>query len=343
MKKFFAIFLFLLLAASGYVAYQFYSFPHQGYGPAAILEIKKGMGIAGLTQELKRLGLTSSTRKMDFYLRYKDVASHLKAGEYEFGPNTTPEQIAEKLIKGERLRRMLTIPEGYSLKDIAKLLSEKGWASADAFLKKAQSIDAATKQGLEGTSLEGYLFPDTYEIPKNVTEDQIIQMMTKNFKKQMNSDIIQKGQSLGLSRYQILTLASIIEKETGKAEERPLISSVFHNRLKIGMPLATDPTVIYGIPNFDGNIRRVDLERDTPYNTYLRPGLPPTPISNPGLKSLQAAVNPTPSEYLYFVSKGDGSHQFSKTLEEHQAAVQQYQIAKSPSTSTQPTSQPTSR
>jgi len=332
----------ILSIGAGYFAYDILSFLHRPLGPEAIIEVKKGMGIASVVRELEKAGLTDSPRKMDFYLRYRDVGARLKAGEYVFGPGATPEAIADKLLKGEVLRRMFTIPEGFSVKDVARILTEKGIATTDSFLKKALANDAAGKRGLEGTTLEGYLFPDTYEYSKDTTEDQVIAMMVKNYKKHFDAAMTQRAQELGMSPYQILTLASIIEKETGKEDERPLISGVFHNRLKRGIPLATDPSVIYGIPNFDGNIRKADLERDGPYNTYLRSGLPPTPIANPGAKSLQAALNPTQTDYLYFVSRGDGSHQFSRTIEEHQQAVLKYQLSKPPSSqpSTSPSTKP---
>lgn len=333
-------FLIAVLILLGWAAYEVFYFPHRPYGGQAILEVKKGMGIGGVVTQLEKAGLTDSPRKMDFYLRWRKVGSQLKAGEYEFGPGVTPELIAEKLVKGERIRRTFTIPEGYNLREIAKVLSEKGLVDATLFLQKVTALDAATKQGLEGTTLEGYLFPDTYEYSKETTDDQIIKMMVKNFKKHFETRMMDRARELGMTNYQVLTLASIIEKETGKAEERPLISGVFHNRLKRDMPLETDPSVIYGIPNFDGNIRRSDLERDGPYNTYKRPGLPPTPIANPGIKSIEAALYPAQTDYFYFVSRNDGSHQFSKTFEEHQAAVQKYQLSKAPAT--QPTTQPAS-
>jgi UPF0755 protein len=325
------IFLLLLIGA-GVVAYQIISFPHRPYGGEATIEVKKGMGIQSVVSELQKAGLTDSPRKMEFYLRFQKVSAHLQAGEYQFGPGATPKMIAEKLLKGERIRRMFTIPEGYNLKEIAQLLASKGIVNANSFLKKTLSIDAATRMGINGTTLEGYLFPDTYEYSKEMTEDQIISMMAKNFKKHFDQKKAERVLELGTTQNQIITLASIIEKETGKAEERPLIAAVFYNRLKIGMPLATDPTVIYGIENFDGNLRKVDLERDGPYNTYLRAGLPPTPIASPGEKSIEAALYPAQSDYLYFVSRNDGTHQFSKTIEEHNAAVLRYQVAKTPST-----------
>lgn len=340
MKKIIWILVFILLGLAGYYGYSFYRFPRQSYGPQAIIEVKKGMGIQSLVNELYNAKLTNHPRWLEYYFRYRGVASTLKVGEYEFGPGVTPEQIAQKLIKAERLRRQFTIPEGYSLRDIAKHLGEKGVVDPAIFLQKTFAPDAASRYGLEGTSLEGYLFPDTYEYTKDMKEDQILLMMANNFKKKLDLKLINIPSQLGLSKYQALILASIVEKETGKAEERSLIAGVFYNRLRMNMPLATDPTIIYGIPNFDGNIRKIDLERDGPYNTYLRPGLPPTPIANPGVKSIEAVLSPTTTEYLYFVSKGDGSHQFSRTVEEHNAAVQQYQLNRQ--AGFQPSSQPAS-
>ena len=337
--------LIIFLGLGGFFTYKILSFPHRPFGGEGVIEVKKGAGITSVVKELQKASLTDSPRMMDFYLRYvKKVGSKLVAGDYQFGPQATPEQIAQKLLKGERIRRSFTIPEGYSTRDIAKLLEPKGLVNAGSFLQKVLAYDAAAKMGLDGTTLEGYLFPDTYEYTKETTEDQVIAMLVKNFKKNFDPQKVGEAQAIGMNKVQIVTLASLIEKETSKDEERPLISGVFHNRLKLGMPLATDPSVIYGIPNFDGNIRRADLERVTPYNTYLRPGLPPTPIANPGIKSIQAALHPAQTDFFFFVSRNDGTHQFSKTLEEHNAAVQQYQLSKTPATqpATQPASMPAS-
>ncbi len=323
MKK---ISLLILLLAVGLGVYGIWSFPHRAQGGPGKIEIKKGMGLQSVINELQKAEIIHWPFLTHLYLRYKKVGAFLKVGEYEFPAKSTPESIAEKLIKAERLRKTFTIPEGYNLQDIAKLLKEKGVFSSELFFQRTQSPELLKPLGLEGTTLEGYLFPDTYEYTSETKEEELLTRMVENFKKHFDEKSKQRALELGMSPYQALILASIVEKETGKAEERPLIAGVFYNRLKIGMPLATDPAVIYGVPNFDGNLRRADLEREGPYNTYLRPGLPPTPIANPGAKSLEAVLYPTPSEYLFFVSKGDGSHQFSKTYEEHQAAVKQYQL-----------------
>ncbi len=328
--KFTKILLLILFLGLLWMAYEIFSFPTRPYGGQATIEVKKGMGIVSVVRELEKAGLTDSPRKMSFYFRHKKVGAVLKAGEYELGPEATPQSIAEKLLRGERIRRTFTIPEGYNLREIAKLLVSKGLVNEQSFLQKVFAIDAASKMGLAGTTLEGFLFPDTYEYSKEMTEEELILMMVKNFKKHFDAAMTQQIQTMGWTQNQVITLASLIEKETSKDEERPFVASVFNNRLKIGMPLATDPSVIYGIPNYDGNIRKADLERPGPYNTYLLPGLPPTPIASPGLKSIQATLNPAVSDYLYFVSRNDGTHQFSKTLEEHNAAVKQYQLSKVP-------------
>lgn len=338
MKKIIWLLLLVLLGVGAYYGYSFYYFPRQPQEGQALIEVKKGMGVPSLVQEISKAGLTNHPKWLEYYFRYRGVASVLKVGEYEFGPSITPEQMAEKLIKGERLRRNFTIPEGYSVRDIAKHLGEKGIVDANTFMQLAWAPDAASKQGLEGTTLEGYLFPDTYEYTKDMKEDVIIAMMVANYKKKAEVKLMNIPSQLGLSKYQALILASIVEKETGKGEERPLIAGVFYNRLRMNIPLATDPTIIYGIPNFDGNLRKIDLQTDGPYNTYIRAGLPPTPIANPGLKSIEAVLNPAPSDFIFFVSRKDGTHQFSRTLEEHNAAVQYYQLQGG--TGSQPASMP---
>jgi UPF0755 protein len=182
--------------------------------------------------------------------------------------------------------------------------------------------------GITADTLEGYLFPDTYYFPSGLESKSIITAMVKQFRIAFKPEWQTRAEELGMSVHEVVTLASIIEKETGAPEERPLISSVFHNRLKKGMRLETDPTVIYGIPDFDGNIKRRHLNTYTPYNTYKIKGLPPGPIASPGAAALEAALYPAQSKYLYFVSKKDGTHQFSATIKEHNAAVRKYQLRK---------------
>jgi UPF0755 protein len=224
------------------------------------------------------------------------------------------------------VRYQIIIPEGYTVRQIALRLAEKGIVEQqEEFLSLAFSVNFAGSLGIEGAGVEGYLFPDTYLFPKGVASAEVIRTMVGKFRRVYVPAFSQRAAELGMTDKQIVTLASIIEKETGVPEERPLVSAVFHNRLKRGMPLCSDPTVIYGIKAFDGNLRKLDLMRMTPYNTYLSRGLPPGPIANPGASAIQAALYPAPTNYLYFVSRNDGTHHFSATLREHNEAVWKYQ------------------
>ena len=253
----------------------------------------------------------------------------VKAGEYEFHTQMLPLEVLDTLVKGQVKRHLVTIPEGYTLSQIAQLLGELNLLEKRGFLEKASSptlINALGLSHLAGSTLEGYLFPDTYHLIREMDPEEVIQMMVHQFKKVSRPDLPNRASELGISEREAVILASIIEKETPLSEEKPLISAVFHNRLKKKIPLQSDPTVIYGIKNFNGNLTREDLLRPTPYNTYLVVGLPPTPICNPGKESLLAAVHPAPVPYLYFVSRNDGSHYFSSDIEEHNRAVWKYQI-----------------
>jgi UPF0755 protein len=229
------------------------------------------------------------------------------------------------LLAGQGLRALVTIPEGLTFRQIVSLLTEKGLGSADSFLCLNSDPAFLEKWGLPWQGIEGYLFPDTYYFSRFASAEEILGQMIGHFYKVFKSDLYRQAETLNFSVHEVVTLASLIEKETGTALERPLVSAVFHNRLKKGIPLQCDPTVIYGIADFDGNLTRDHLRTLTPYNTYVIQGLPPGPIANPGLKSLQAALRPANEDYLYFVGKGDGSHLFSSDLATHNRAVQQYQ------------------
>jgi len=328
MKKlfFFLTFLFFLSILS-FSAYFFYFLPQTQFTHSFDLNIEKGMNLkevsSKISSELNTHSIQSSF--LYYYLRFQKLGSKLKTGQYHIESGHTLKSIVQKLsTEGEKLK--FTIPEGYNVEDIAKLLEQKQIISAARFKELAFSNHYHSLFQLDGKGLEGYLFPDTYEYHPKIKEEEIIEKMLKNFKLKAQTKLNLASPSNHLSSYEKLILASIVEKETGKAEERPLIAAVFLNRLKIGMPLATDPSVIYGVPNFDGNLRKSDLQKEGPYNTYLRKGLPPTPIANPGLASIEAVLKPSESSYLFFVAKGDGSHYFSTTYEEHKAAVEKYQI-----------------
>ena len=287
-----------------------------------------GQGLKQAADSLQREGLVSDALRFTILARLDKKDKLLKAGEYFFSTTMTPREILGVMVVGRVHLYRLTIPEGYNLVQIAAAVSAAGLESEKHFLDAARNPETATSLGIEADTLEGYLFPDTYYFPRGLDSTTIIVTMVKQFRAAFKPVWEQQAKALGMNVHEVVTLASIIEKETGAPEERPLISSVFHNRLKKGMRLETDPTVIYGIPDFDGNIKRRHLETYTPYNTYKIKGLPPGPIASPGFFSMEAVLYPAQTDYLYFVSKKDGTHQFSTTIEEHNVAVRKYQLRK---------------
>jgi UPF0755 protein len=234
-------------------------------------------------------------------------------------------EILDRFRHGAVVLHAVTIPEGYTARQIAQVLDEAGIGNPREFLRLVSAADFIRSLGLDLPNLEGYLFPDTYAFPRHVSTEEIVRNMVARFRAVYRQEWHDRALALGMTDHQIITLASIIEKETGSGAERPFVSAVFHNRLRLGMPLQSDPTVIYSIAEFNGNLTKVDLKRDTPYNTYRRRGLPPGPIANPGREALEAALYPAQVEYLYFVSKNDGTHWFSRSIKEHNRAVALFQ------------------
>jgi UPF0755 protein len=229
------------------------------------------------------------------------------------------------MVLGKGIFQSVTIPEGLTVREIAELLGKMQIADGAKFLALAAESELLQSLGLDHGGLEGYLFPDTYYFTPATPEREILLAMAEQFRKAIRPLLAQRDDGIGLSPHEIVTLASVVEKETGVEAERPLVSAVFHNRLKRQMPLQSDPTVIYGLKKFDGNLTRKDLREPSPYNTYRITGLPPGPICNPGLSSIRAALYPADVPFLYFVSKNDGTHLFSESLAEHNRAVKTYQ------------------
>ncbi|MBU1196652.1 MAG: endolytic transglycosylase MltG [Proteobacteria bacterium] len=311
--------------------YKFFTFigtPLNSNSNEKLFSILPGQNLAAISIQLESESIISSSRYFKLYARIKKAGKKLKAGEYLLSASNTPAQILEIFLKGRVKLYKIMIPEGWNLKQISREIENSGFCDASFFLTLCHDKDFITSLNIKSISLEGYLFPDTYFFPKHTSCENIIQTMTDHFKKSFTPAMIHRAEELGFSIHEIVTLASIVEKETGTASERPLISSVFHNRLKKDMRLETDPTVIYGIENFDGNIKREHLQILTPYNTYKIKGLPIGPIASPGILALQAALYPARSDYLFFVSKKDTTHKFSKTYEEHNEAVRKYQLGK---------------
>ncbi len=283
-----------------------------------------GSGIRKLADELKAGGVIRSSWHFVLLTRLRGQAHKLKAGEYCFNAGMRPAQILKKLSTGDVDYRKFSMPEGYSIYQAAELLEQKGLFEKDEFLKKCRDADLLSSLGLNHQSVEGYLYPSTYNLTRGSNEEQLITQMVSQFNKKYAELSKTIGEAAGMSRNEIVTLASVIEKEAVSPEEKPLISSVFHNRLRLGMPLQSDPTAVYGVRAYSGKVTKADILRPSPYNTYLNRGLPPGPIGNPGKDAIQAAMNPSRTDYIYFVARQDGTHQFSRTLDEHNRAVDRY-------------------
>ena len=290
-----------------------------------VFEVTPGMTLKKVSQELSRQNLIRSASAFQAIALIQDKQKLIMVGEYNVSPSMLPADILQRITSGKTVLYPITIPEGYRITEIADLLEKQDLADKEIFLQQTKNMKLVT--GIPIDSLEGYLFPETYHFGKFTTEKTIVKKMVETFKERaLKQEFLKRAGEMGFSYHEIITLASLIEKETGKESERKQISSVFHNRLKKNMRLQTDPTVIYAIENFDGNIRKRDLKIDSPYNTYRYKGLPPGPIANPGLKSIVAALYPAKTANLCFVSRQDGSHQFSTTLNDHNRAVQKYQL-----------------
>ncbi len=291
-----------------------------------IINVRPGQTLNTTADILYKENIIKNAMKFVLVARIKGYDKRLKAGEYLLTAAMTPLQLLDIMVKGAVMLHKLTIPEGYNLYQIADLVDTANLGTKTDFIQAATDTARVRQNGLEGETFEGYLFPDTYFFPKEVTIEGLIAAMVKRFWSVFVPEWQARAKELGLTVHQVVTLASIIEKETGAGFERPIISSVFHNRLKKKMRLETDPTVIYGIENFDGNLTREHLTTPTPYNTYKIRGLPIGPIANPGGASLEAALYPGDTNYIYFVSRKDSTHQFSTNLKQHNSAVQKYQL-----------------
>jgi UPF0755 protein len=299
--------------------------PVGGSGEWARFRVPPGASLAAVARDLERERLVRRRWAFEALARWRGLEGELRAGEYDLSPRLSPGEILERIAQGQVRTHRIAIPEGLTAVAIARRFEESGLANAEEFLAAVRSRELVEELGVEGESLEGYLFPETYHLARGLAAGEIARTMVAQFQA-IWAEIAPKSEALGLSMLETVTLASIIEKETAAAEERSLIAAVFHNRLRRGMRLETDPTVIYGIPDFDGNLRRSHLEDPrNPYNTYQIPGLPPGPIANPGAASLRAAVEPAQSGYLFFVSRNDGTHEFSTSHAKHAAAVERFQ------------------
>jgi UPF0755 protein len=296
-------------------------------GQPADLTIAPGSSARSVATAVEQAGVQVPAVALYWWFRLSGDSRQIRAGSYELPPGTTPRSLLDKLVRGEQALRMVTFVEGWTFRQMREAL-----AKADALKPDSRAMDGAALMaalGRPGVAAEGRFFPDTYSYAKNSSDIDVLKRAMLAMDQQLEAAWAQRLPTVAVKTpEQALVLASIVEKETGRGEDRAQISGVFHNRLRIGMLLQTDPTVIYGLgERFDGNLRRRDLQADTPFNTYTRAGLPPTPIAMPGLQALLAAVQPADTRALYFVAKGDGSSHFSSSLDEHNRAVNRYQRA----------------
>ncbi|MFC3108782.1 endolytic transglycosylase MltG [Undibacterium arcticum] len=322
-KLFVGIILLGLLGAAGLA---FWAQQPIGTAPQAIeFSIKPGSSLRSTAQQIADAGVPVEPMLLILLARTTGKSAKLKAGSYELKPNTTPLRLIDQLVRGEFAQESLVIIEGWTFKQMRQAMADNTALKHDTAQLSDQEILA--KIACDYPVAEGLFFPDTYLFAKGASDLQIYKQAYQAMLKHLNDAWRARDPSLPYKTpYEALIMASIVEKETGQKSERDMIAAVFVNRLRLGMPLQTDPTVIYGMGDlYKGNIRKRDLERDTPYNTYTRGGLPPTPIALTGIESLNAALNPASTDALYFVARGNGSSHFSSTLSDHNRAVNQYQ------------------
>ncbi len=304
--------------------------PYKGYSDKVILDVPKGRRAGEILDELYDRGVVRSRLSLKLAYSFSGRLSTLKAGKYLFDKPMTPLQVLSKLRRGDVLYARLTLPEGLRIDEAAVLFEEEGLGKSELFLKAMKDPSPISDVDPKAADLEGYLFPESYFVDPGTSEQAIVRMLARAFKEWW----ARHGENgpQGLTVRGVVTLASIVEKETAVPAERPLIAGLFLNRLRIGMPLQSDPTVVYALSLsglYDGHLTRGEWSYQSPYNTYQHNGLPPGPICSPGKASLEAVLRPDASRYLYFVAKNDGTHAFSATLDEHNRAVARYRNGRS--------------
>jgi UPF0755 protein len=315
--------------ASSVWVYLLVSKPYKGYTDAeTFVEIAQGSNTQTMGRVLSDAGVVANPTAFRIAVWMRGAGRRLQAGEYRFDASMTPAAVVDKIARGDVFLRPVTFREGLTLRQMAAIFEERGFGPQAAFIGSASKPDLIRALDPAANNLEGYLFPDTYALPRRTTAEQLTARMIARFEKALSPDVRQAATASGLSIRELVTLASLVEKETAKPEERPIVAAVYRNRLRIGMALQCDPTVIYALERagrYNGNITRADLAIDSPYNTYRYPGLPPGPIAAPGQASLEASAKPADVSYLYFVSRNDGSHAFATTLDEHNRNVELWQ------------------
>ncbi|MEZ0391939.1 MAG: endolytic transglycosylase MltG [Pseudobdellovibrionaceae bacterium] len=326
----FASFLTILILIGSFVAFHFIYSKPSGSSEEVVFEVSQGKSFTRVATELENMRLIQNAKLFSWYARFRGEAKKMKVGEYALRKDMAPAEVLAVITSGKSIGHPFTVAEGLNIYEIAELYQTQGFGTQEEFLKLCLDKDFVKLMlGEERDSLEGYLFPETYQLTKFTTTKELLEAMVFRFHEAYKQ--AEKNNKIpGWTRHQIVTLASIVEKETGAPEERPQISSVFHNRMQKGMLLQTDPTIIYGLADLAKKtvykISKSDILKPTKYNTYVIKGLPPGPIGNPGRESLMAAMQPAKTDYLYFVSKNDGTHVFSQDYEAHSKAVRRLQM-----------------
>ena len=328
-----AIFLLLLILAAGAAAVGIYlriQQPYRGYsGAEQFVEIPAGSGSRVIGDRLVAAGVVRDALTFRLALLMSGQARGLQAGDYRFDRPMTPLEALGRIARGEVYVVNLTFPEGLNFREMAAIAESHGVGTAAEFVAAANDSSRINALDPAARNLEGYFFPDTYPVTRRTDTPRLIRSMVDRFEQVLTPEMRRAVEQRGLSIHQAVTLASIVEKEAARPDERPMVAAVYLNRFRLGIPLQCDPTVIYALQlagKYTGNLRRDDLMFDSPYNTYRYPGLPPGPIASPGRAALDATIHPADVDYLYFVSRNDGSHAFARTLDEHNRNVQKYQV-----------------
>lgn len=328
MRRVIVLFVVLLAMAigGGWALWQGVTAPYRGFAEAEIfVDLPQGSRTVDIARLLADAGVVRDPLTFRLAVRLADADRRLQAGEYRFLEAASPEQIITRLSRGDTYTRALTFPEGLNIRDMAAIFEKSGMGTATEFVTAANATALIADIDPDAGNLEGYLFPSTYALPRRAGAEGVVRAMVKEFRKALGTEPLPSG----MTARELVALASIVEKETAQGSERPVVAGVYANRLRIGMPLQCDPTVIYAMmlnKTWNGNIRKTDLAMDSPYNTYKYAGLPPGPIASPGKGSLDAARHPADVKYLYFVSRNDGTHVFAATLAEHNRNVREFQL-----------------
>lgn len=339
-----------LVAVGGWLGWQQYELlrqPFQGWsGVEQFVDIDPGTGTQAIGQRLIDGGVVADALTWRLALWRRTDATRLKAGEYRFDRPMRVDEVIATLVRGEVYLRSITIPEGLTIRQMARVYADAGFGPARDFEQAAGNVALVSDADPSARDLEGYLFPDTFTLPRRAAADDLVRHMVARFKTVFGDDLLSAAAARGLTMREAVTIASLVEKETARPDERPVVAAVYQNRIAKRMGLQCDPTVIYALERahrYTGNLTKADLSFDSPYNTYRYAGLPPGPIASPGRSALEAAVRPAPVNYLYFVSRNDGSHAFAATLSEHNKNVFTYQVQYFRTQRTRPRATPAGR